>query len=212
MSDMKKLIEIITDEDFKEFEEVLSKAREGHVVGTIRQVAKAADGKINYVDIQRSVAECRTMLQINGDFIYITMYNINRTDVRKIKTMWNTVVQRGTNRFLQKQENDYVLTIDIVKDEAEKGYAYTISAIQPVFASSDGDTDLMLVFQLKDIWYSKDAVSIYDIEYEISQREESQNDVYKVTICEDEDEQEREESETPEETADFISTDKYTNV
>ena len=70
----------------------------------------------------------------------------------------------------------------------------------------------MLVFQLKDIWYSKDAVSIYDIEYEISQREESQNDVYKVTIYEDEDEQEREESETPEETADFISTDEYTNV
>ncbi len=70
----------------------------------------------------------------------------------------------------------------------------------------------MLVFQLKDIWYSKDVVSIYDIEYEIAQREESQNDVYKVTICEDEDEQEREESETPEETADFISTDKYTDV
>lgn len=208
---MKKLIELETDKDFEEFQEILSKVRDGHVVGTLKQVVTKPDGSYNYVDIQQNVAESKAILQINGNYFYVTIQNLRRVDVRKIQTMWNMVLQRGTGRFVKGEANDYVMTVDVVRDELEKGFVYCITAVQPIFVSGDGSNDLTIVFELGNVRCAKDEVSLYDVEYEAAIREESGNEVYKTSTYED-DFADENEDDSFDENEDIVSNDGYMGV
>lgn len=207
---MRRLVDIETKEEFAELSEILAKVRNAHAVGTIKQAALKENGEYSYIDLQQDVTETRTILQIEGSYFYVTIENIRRNSVRKMKTMWNTVLQRGTQQFEKGKANDYLFTIDIVHNELEKGLVYSVSAVQPIFVSSDGDTDLKFVFPLDCARCSKDEVSMYDIEYEEAIREESGNDVYNFKNEDEDDEESNEES--AEESEDFISNDKYTEI
>lgn len=208
---MKKLIELETDKDFEEFQEILSKVHEGHVLGTLKQVVAKPDGSYNYVDLQQNVAESKPILQVNGNYFYITIQNLRRVDARKIQTMWNMVLQRGTGRFAKGEANDYVLTVDVIRNELQKGFVYCISAVQPIFVSGDGSNDLTLAFELTNVRCAKDEVSQYDVDYEAALREESGNEVYKISTYED-DFADNGEEERFDENDDIVSNDEYTEV
>lgn len=203
---MKKLTELATDADFEELEEILSKVSNSNIVGTLRQAVEH-NGEYNFVDIEQAVSESKTVISINEGFIYFAVQNVQNESVRRIQSMWDIVLQRGTGRFVKGEANDYVLTVDLVCNELEgKGLVYCISAIQPVFVSSDNTRTLMLAFPLENARCAKDEVSLYDVEYEAALREESGNEVYKVgTGGED-----NEDNNAYDETDDFIGTDEYT--
>lgn len=204
---MKKLVELETDRDFEEFQEILAKVREGHVVGTLRQVAAAPNGGYNYVDLQQNVVESNAVLRINGNYFYVTIQNIRRVDVRKLQTMWNMVLQRGTKQFSKGEANDYLLTVDILRDELHKGFVYCVSAVQPILASGEGDNDLTLVFELGNVRCSKDEISQYDVDYEAALREESGNEVYKFHTYEDDFTDDKEDAFS--ENDDIVNNDEY---
>lgn len=205
---MKKLTELETDKDFEEFGEILSKVSNGNIIGTLRQVVTKPDGSgYNYVDVQQAVSQSKTLVQVNENYLYITVQNVRSDDVRKIQTMWNMVLQRGTQCFVKGKANDYMLTVDLVRNELEtEGRVYCISAIQPVFMSSEGNRDLTVVFAFDNVRCAKDEVSMYDVEYEAAIREESGNDVYKISDSDDEDA----ESEGYDENDGVLNTDEYT--
>ena len=215
---MIRLIDLETDEEFAEFDEILTKVRSGNIVGTLRQAVKKPNNgesgdedpsavEYTYVDLQQAVSSAKTLVQINGNYLYITVQDVHNEDIRKILTMWNMILQRGTQRFLKGEANDYLLTIDLVRDEVEKeGITYCISAIQPIFATNENSRVLTFVFELANVRCTKDEVSIYDVEYEASLREASGDDVYKISAdYEDEDE-----DEGFEENTDVLNNDRYT--
>lgn len=204
---MKRLTELETKEDFAELEEILSKVRSGNIIGTMRQAVKHND-EYSYVDIEQAVSESEAIVYINEGFLYVVVQNVRNEQVRKIRTMWNMVLQRGTQRFVSGEANDYLLTIDLVCNELEgKGLVYCISAVQPVFVSSESNRALTLVFPINSVRCAKDEISLYDVEYEAALREESGNDVYNMDkYVGDEDD---EGSDTYEENNDIIGTDEY---
>lgn len=203
---MKRLIDIESPEELNEFSEILSKISNSNIVGTLKQVLARPDGLYNYTDLQQAVSDSKVLVQIANGYLYITVQNLRRVDVRKLKTMWNTVLARGTQQFRKGQANDYIMVVDIVKDELQKGFVYCITAAQPIFVSGDGDNDLVFVFPLENARCSKDEVSIYDVDYEVALREESGNDVYNFNEDTDDDEGSE---DTFDENSDIIDNSKY---
>lgn len=201
---MKQLIELSTDRDFEEFAEVLEKVRDSHAVGNLKQVVVNGE-ECNYTDLQRVVAETKVMFQINGDFCYVTLSTASRNDVQQIRNFWNTVLQRGTQRFKKGEVNDYLLTIDICRNELNDRTSYLVSCVQPVFVTSESERDLMLVFPLENVYFTKAEVDIYDLEYEMSTMDDSN-----INYGEYDDEEESEEEYN--ENDDFLATDQFTEV
>lgn len=170
---MRKLTELETDKDFEEFSLILSKLHDSHAVITMKQAVQRKDGEYNYVDLQQTVAENQTLVQINGQYMFITLRNARRKSSQKARVMWNTVLQRGTNQFKKGEANDYILVVDMCRSELEKGVAYCLSGFQPIFMSSEGDNDLTFVFTIGSAACGIEEVSMYDIEYELENEEES---------------------------------------
>lgn len=213
---MKKLIELETDKDFEEFSEILSKVNNGNLLATLKQAIKRPDGNYSFVDLQQNMSESKAIVQINGDYVYITVREMRRAATYKIKNMFNTVLQRGTRRYAKGEENDYVLVLDVGRDESEtKGLVYLISAVSPIMVSNDGDTDLTFVFALEDVRCSKDEVSIYDIDYEVDSTSDAERELVENDLDGYESEYEEEEFEENEDILgndDILSNDEYTEV
>lgn len=210
---MLRLTEFNTDEDFEMFREVLEKASQGHIVATLKQAMKHPDGGYNYLDMEQYVANQQGFIQVNGEFVYITLHNMTKPDCKKIKSMYNIMLQHGTQMFGKGEANDYVLLIDIAHNELEKGYTYIFSCLQPIFVSGDGDDDLTLVFAINNVLCGKESVSMYDVEYEKDMREAREDEVHKFVLDDDLDENEDEDNSFDEisgDGSDFVNTDEYT--
>lgn len=207
---MKRLIELETDEDFAEYREILEKARNGHTVGTLKQVMHNPEtDQYSYIDLQQNTAESSAVVQVNENYFYVTLQRQTRTDVRKIRNMWNTMLSRGTLQFSKGLANDYLLTIDVGYTDFDKGIAYVLSAVQPIFVTNEGDMDLTFVFPIENVRCAKEEISVYDIDYEVAMRNESGDKAYAFDFDEDEDEFEETDADENEE---FLNNDSFTGV
>lgn len=209
---MKRLIDLETDVEFQELKEILEKVRSGNILGTIRQAVIKPDGSYDYLDLQQIVGNVSCLFQMNGDYFYITARNVGRATIGRLESMWNIVLQRGTLKFQNGEANDYVFSIDIAKDEAEKGYFYCISAVQPIFMSKESSDSLTFVFSMNNVRCIKEEASIYDIDYDLELRKEENSDVYQFDTGEIEDEEDEEKIEFPDIADEIISTDEYTHM
>lgn len=183
---MVKLIDLNTDEDFAMYREVITKIADGNIVATLKQAVPHPDGGYTHMDIEQYVAVQRSLIQINGEFVYVTVRDMETPDCKKIKSMFNVMLQHGTQQFEKGAANDYVLTIEIAHTELHNGYIYILSCVQPVFISGEGDDDLTLVFLIGNVLVGKESVSIYDVEYEMDMREAREDNVHKFDFSDDE--------------------------
>lgn len=178
---MKRILDLETDEEFSEFGEVLDKANKGHMVCTLKQaIYSPKTDTYEYVDLRQIVTKSKLFIQINGDYFYATVSDMRRTEVHAIKELFNIVIQHGTQKYKKAEANDYLMIINIGNsdDLSSTGWIYTITGVQPIFVSGDADRDLTLVFELGKIYYSKDKVSIYDVEYDVAERREKGDEAY----------------------------------
>lgn len=208
---MKRLIDLETDSEFQELKEVLEKVRSGNILGTMKQAVATPDGNYSYIDLQQIVGTANCLFQMNGDYFYITAQHVGRATVGRMKSMWNTVLQRGTQKFQNGEANDYIFAIDVAKDESEHGYFYCISAAQPIFMTKESSDSITFVFSMNNVRCVKEEASIYDVEYDVALREEADSDVYQFDIG-DFDDEEEEDVELPDVANDIIDTDKYTHM
>lgn len=86
---MRKLTELSTDSDFEEFSTILSKLHDSHAVITMKQAVQRKDGEYNYVDLQQTVTENRTTVQINGQFVFITLHNSRELHIFRQRKRYN---------------------------------------------------------------------------------------------------------------------------
>lgn len=211
---MIKLIDLTTDEDFEMYREVISKISNGNIVATLKQAIPHPDGGYTHVDIEQYVAVQKSIVQINGEFVYVTVRDMETPDCKKIKSMFNVMLQHGTQQFERGAANDYVLTIEVACNELHIGYTYILSCIQPIFISGDGDEDLTLVFLVGNVLVGKEAVSIYDVEYEMDMREAREDNVHKFDFSDVEDTSTDDDDDDDllisDDGSDFVDTSDYT--
>lgn len=164
---MKAITELSEDKDFQALEVVLRKIITGKVVATVKQMITNGD-KCEINDVQTAVAETHTFVDKNGDYMYITITNLNHASVKRIKNLWKMVLKRGTVRYKEGKENDYYMTIDCINVEERKQKSYLFGCFStPIFCSSDGDEDLMLVVPESDCFISIDRYNDRDTDYEM---------------------------------------------
>lgn len=208
---MKRILDLETDAEFSEFGEVLDKANKGNMVCTLKQaIYSPKTDTYEYVDIRQIVTKTKLFVRLNGDYFYITVSDMRRTEVYAVKDLFNTVIQHGTQKYRTGNANDYLLVVNVGNSNelATTGFIYTITGVQPIFVSGDGDKDLTLVFDLEKVYYSKDKVSVYDVEYDVAERREKGDDAYDPLTDETETYELDERSQDALEVADnFISND-----
>jgi hypothetical protein len=113
-------------------------------------------------------------------------------------------------KFKQAEANDYLLTVDVGYSDDRIGIVWLISAVQPIFASSDGDRDLTLVFSLENVRCEKSEYDVYDIDYELEVEKRSGDNIYQFNLNEEDVAEEA--ADEFDETEDIISTKDYTDV
>lgn len=208
---MKRLIDLSSNEDFAELSQILERLRHGDVVATLKQVMKKPDGSYAYADLQKMVVDkANPLLQMNGKWFYLTMQSINDQNTRKMHSMWNTVLQKGTQQAKAGKTNDYMMVIDVVRSDLEEGMArsfvYCITAIQPVICSPDGKGNLSFVFEIEDITCAKDPITAEELEFELSEETEE-------PFFGDDDDDDDNSQETDNYTGEaFVDNSKYTEV
>ncbi len=178
---MKRILELETDEEYAEFGEVLDKVNKGNMVCTLKQaIYSPKTDSYEYVDLRQIVTKSKVFAQVNSDYFYATVSDMRKTETYAVKELFNIVIQHGTQKYKKAEANDYLLVINIgnSNDLSSTGYIYTITGLQPIFVSGDGDRDLTLVFDLEKVYYSKDKVDIYEVEYNVAERREKGDDAY----------------------------------
>lgn len=165
---MRALVQLETDKEFKIFAEVLRKIVEsGKVVASIKQYIEDEDGYAQEpANIQRVVVEQGMTVQVEGKLVYATIQGLRKNDVRKVQSLWKTVVARGQSQFLQQKANDYYMTLDCVAVDEDKGYSYGFFALHtPMFCSGDGDDDLCFAIDLTDCAIDVSKYDAHEAEY-----------------------------------------------
>lgn len=180
-----------------ELKEVLNKCQKSDCVSTLKKFLQRADGSLNQMDLQQKVLNgISAAIYLNDDFIYVTINADSAADLKSIKAMWETMLQRGTECTLKGETNDYALVVDLIHQELENNTVYTLSFVQPVFASLEDDS-VMLAFGFDNIFFGKETLTLDEIEY----TEETEKDMYEYDDI-------AEESQFND-TDEFIGTDKY---
>lgn len=176
---MIRLVDIATDEDKALYREVLEKIKDGHVVGTLKQAIANPNGGYNYADLQQEVTRQQSIIQINGKYVYFTLMNLMKSEALKFHSIQRIVLGRGTHKFEKGEPNDYIYAVDLILNELELGWVYMLTGLQPIFMSSETEKDLTFVFDIEDVRCMKEPVTIYDVEYEQSIRDEMGDEVHK---------------------------------
>lgn len=214
--DLIKLTDLKTDEEFDMFKEVLSRISAlGNTIVTLRQVSQNPDGSYKSIDLQQIGTETRALFRIDNTHCFVSIRGDSNS--KKIQSLWETVLQRGTSRFKKGQMNDYVLTIDIVAKEKNEdrtsSYDYILSCISPVFGGLDGNNAYTYVFDIEDVRCAKVRVDYQAIDYEIAIREESGDEVHNFDNSIDDSIGDIiDEDEEFDENDDILSNDNITNV
>lgn len=167
---MKKLVELDMDNerDRTALSTVLEKLSSAHLIVNLVQVVEK-NGEYEHNTLQTAVAQtpCHAQIALESGLAYITARNLKNTNVQKIKTLYETVLDRGTKRLLECQANDYYLEGQCVTIDKRKGKSYMYGfETTPLFASSDGDEDLKFAYPLTEGYISIDKYSEKDADYE----------------------------------------------
>lgn len=168
---MKRLTDLQGDADFAELDEILYKIKHGQINATLKQGSQKEDGTYVYVDVQKVSSDANPLLQINNNYVYVIIRNGRMESVKRIKSLWDILLQRGTQRSLQGLPNDYVLILDCLNFNDKTEWYYGITCVQPIIVSMDADGSITLCFDIADVNVTKEKVSIYDVNEEIAYRE-----------------------------------------
>jgi len=151
---------------------VIQKAAIGKVVASVKQtIQKGDDFDIKMIDT--AVTEAGALISLNGEYLYFTIRDLKRHNVKRVQALWKTVLKRVINRFEEGEANDYFMTVDCVTIDEGKSKVFTFGCLDtPVFCSSDGDDDLTMAVKLADCYISIDRYNAKEIAYEAIKAEE----------------------------------------
>lgn len=156
-----------------ELSECLKKTKNCQVVATLRQFAEDRNGEIQSVDIQQAAADSVNTINVSGNLVYAELLEPEEplnddtvlNNLKKIKAMWQAVLNRSTVLFLQGKPCDYRITIDLICAELENNKVYCISFFNPTFMASE-DHGISLAVPLENLMFGIEEMTLQEIEYE----------------------------------------------
>lgn len=206
-----------TERQLAELSECLKKTQNCDVVATLKQFAEGADGKVTSVDIQTVSTVSKNAVNVNEGLVHaeLTEREGSINELKKIRAMWQAVLNRSTVRFLRGEANDYGINIDLICSELENGKVYTISFFNPIFMAGE-DRGISFATPLDQFMYGIESVTLSEIEYEEEQlamaKGKSGNGYSGGTYTDMDEETENGEEQNDDYTkSDFISNDDIIN-
>lgn len=203
---MENIFEIETQEELDELTRCLEKCRDCSCLATIHQISQHNDDVATMVVEQVSVTT-NNLINISGDYVYLTLMAENSLDLQQIKSMFKTVLERNTTRFTSGKAGDYELTIDLIQNDEFESMVWRISFLSPVFMTDDNGR-LMIMFTKNCAVFSEDSIDFTEVSNEVEYLEEldRENEESKITEMYEED---TEDTEDTEENDDILSNDEY---
>ena len=126
----------------------------------------------------------------------------NTAELMGIKALFKIFLERATQNALKGEPNDYAMITDFVKQELQHNKVYTLSLIDPIFISMEND-DCTLVYDMKDIHFGIEEVTLDEIEYQEEVDKDRINDIEEKELFVENDEYTDNE--------DILNNDKYIN-
>lgn len=163
-----------TKEQLAELSECLKKTKSCEVVATLKQFAESANGKVQSVDIQTVTAVSKNLINVNDGLVYAELSEREGSlnDLKKIRSMWQAVLNRGTTCFMRGEANDYGIAIDLICSELENGKVYCVSFFNPSFMAGE-DRGISFATPIEQFMFGIEELSLSEIEYEEELRAES---------------------------------------
>lgn len=200
---MENIFGIETQEELDELTRCLEKCRDCACLATIHQISQHKDDVTTLVVEQVSVTT-NNLINISGDYVYLTLMSQDSLDLQQIKSMFKTVLERNTSRFTSGKAGDYELTIDLIQNDEFESMVWRISLLSPVFMTDDNGK-LMIMFAKNCAVFSEDSIDFTEVANEVEYLEEldRENEESKISEMYEEEEEETEEN------ADILSNDEY---
>ena len=155
-----------------ELEECISECRTGAVLVTVKQVTMNTSGEAKLVDIVKYVfSDTTNLIRIDNEYIHVEINLSDPLEYSKIKSAWDMVLDRGTERALENKNNDLSLFLDIVKQEPDTGYSYIMSFSIPKFVAQE-NIIIRMSFLLESLHFSMDPVDYIAVNNEVEYAEE----------------------------------------
>lgn len=186
----------------KELGEVIEQCQTSDCIITLKRFLQKADGTLNQMDIQQKVIEgvqCKCYL---NKYMTIVIKARNTAELMGIKALFKIFLERATQNALKGEPNDYAMITDFVKQELQHNKVYTLSLIDPIFISMEND-DCTLVYDMKDIHFGIEEVTLDEIEYQEEVDKDRINDIEEKELFVENDEYTDNE--------DILNNDKYIN-
>lgn len=181
LNDMKGTEEMLTNEIAQsEFFECAERCQNCDLLVTIKQAifGKSDEGKTivtDMIDVEQMTVKTATTVYMDSNpadgipYHYVRLLSVDKTDLRRIYSLWETVLQRGTLMKQKGSVNDYILVFDLAHLNEEDGVMHYISYRNPVFLGME-ERSLLLVVPFDNMQFNittVDVVQIYDeVEYE----------------------------------------------
>lgn len=202
--------EINDEATLRDFNECLEKCTECDALATLKQAAQRADGELNVVDLQQVVVEVRTAVNVNDNtnLVYVDL-NGDRTQMRKIRELWEAANKRGTMCKNQGKPNDYLFVIDLIYQDMAQYKLYCLSFLNPWFMSTE-EKGICFALPYENFKFGIEETSCDEMNYEDLEYQERNG--RQLAYEDDEDEEYDGGEEYDDGSENFINTDDYTDA
>lgn len=175
---MKKAIDI-DETDLTDFESCLNKCSSCDCLVTLKKFIQVPNGEFNQLEIDKHIIPTKNSIKINNNYIYLTLNPVQDfIYLKKIKSLWEQYLDRGTENFMQNKGNDFAFLLDLVTQDIENHLAYVLSFINPIFMAFDDET-LEIAFTMDCMRYEIAEIDYAylqgEIDYEVELEKDTDN-------------------------------------
>lgn len=169
--------EIRNDMMLEEFNECYEKCSKCSAYISLKQATISTKGEIGFNTISEMTVDVDALPNLYNKVIFLRIITMSETELKKIYSFWETLLERSTEMERQNRKNDYIFTIDLIKTENEdtiEATAYTMSYTMPnrVYPEYPEYGSLMLEFDVNNMRFEKIKVDMVAVNDELDYAEE----------------------------------------
>ena len=173
----KKITECNDEHVLNELKDSIKHCLKSTVVCSLRQSVISENGRMNTMNMQQVITDkprCRVQIKDNRLYLNIEFEKNDIVDMLKIENIWNMMLARSSENFMNNRENDAVMVIELVGMEQMSNLAYVMAFYDPVFLAKE-EARLKLVYDISNLNFGIENVDYIEILQEIDYENEIAN-------------------------------------
>ena len=173
----KKITECNDEHVLNELKDCIKHCLKSTVVCSLRQAVISENGRMNTMNMQQVITDkprCRVQIKDNRLYLNIEFEKNDIVDMLKIENVWNMMLARSSENFMNNRENDAVMVIELVGMEQMSNLAYVMAFYDPVFLAKE-EARLKLVYDISNLNFGIENVDYIEILQEIDYENEIAN-------------------------------------